>query len=124
VFRLEYNQPNLATQILRLWRKQIAEDWEMQYGVKVAGFETFVIESDNRKGALYKADNWCFVGETQGSTKFHQHGVEKVFERRKVEKKLVFCKWVRGGKLATQYFPTWNNKGAVAGQINLFGGNL
>ena len=101
VFRLECNVPNLGTQILRQWRKQIAEDWEAQYGVAVAGYETFVIENENRKGAMYRADNWVFVGETQGNTKFHQHGIEKQFVRRDVEKKLVFCKWRRGGGAGT-----------------------
>ena len=97
VFRLEQNIPNLGTQILAKWRRQVASDWEQMYGVKVCGFETFVIENERRKGCMYMADNWSFVGETQGSTKFHQHGVEKQFERRETEKKLVFCKWVKGG---------------------------
>ena len=63
----------------------------------MCGFETFIVEESWRKGSMYKADNWTYVGETQGSTKFHQHGVEKKFERREVEKKLVYCKWIRGG---------------------------
>lgn len=120
VFRLEHNEPNLGTQILSLWRKRVMADWELQYGVKVAGFETFIIENENRKGAMYKADNWTLVGETTGSTKFHLHGVDKSFERVSVEKKLVLCKWVRGGALATEYYPTWNNK-SVKGQIAIDG---
>lgn len=120
VFRLEKNVPNLGTQILSRWRKQVAEDWEELYGVKVCGFETFVIENERRKGSMYLADNWTFVGETQGSTKFHQHGVEKQFVRRDVEKKLVFCKWIKGGVLPSEYMPSWNLKGQIRGQINLF----
>lgn len=120
VFRLEKNIPNLGTQILSRWRKQVAEDWEELYGVKVCGFETFVIENERRKGSMYLADNWTFVGETQGSTKFHQHGVEKQFVRRDVEKKLVFCKWIKGGVLPSEYMPSWNLKGQIRGQINLF----
>lgn len=108
VFRLEKNLPNLGTQILSMWRKQAAKDWEEKYGVRVCGFETFVVEESFRKGSMYKADNWDFVGETKGSTKFHQHGVRKQFERRQVEKKLVFCKWVKGASLPTEYHATWN----------------
>lgn len=120
VFRLEKNIPNLGTQVLSIWRKRVVEDWEREYGVQVAGFETFVVETENRKGAMYKADNWDFVGETKGSTKFHLHGIEKSFERREVEKKLVFCKRIRGKELPTEYFATWNNHGISRDQISLF----
>ena len=119
VFRLERNIPNLATQILSKWRKRVCEDWKNTYGVDVAGFETFVLENENRKGALYKADNWDFVGETKGSTKMHLHGMDKTFERVPVEKKLVFCKWIKGGKLPTEYTPTWNLNGQCVGQMTL-----
>ena len=122
VFRLEDNRPNAGTQILSMWRRQVVEDWEMTYGVKPCGFETFVIENEQRKGAMYRADNWDFVGETQGSTKFHQSGIENRFERVNVDKKLVFCKRIKGRTLPTEYFATWNNKGAICGQIDLFGG--
>ena len=122
VFRLEKNLPNLGTQILAMWRRRVAEDWENRYGVKVAGFETFIVEESYRKGAMYKADNWDFVGQTQGSTKFHRHGAEKKFERRKTESKLVYCKWIKGGRLPTEYFPTWQNPNICKGQLSLFGG--
>ena len=120
VFRLEKNLPNLGTQILALWRKTVQADWKKEYGVAVAGFETFIIENSRRKGALYMADNWTYVGETSGSTKQHQHGINYTFERKKVCKKLVFCKWVKGGTLSTEYYPTWNNQNVVKGQISIF----
>lgn len=120
VFRLEKNLPNLGTQILAMWRRRVAEDWENRYGVKVCGFETFIVEEPYRKGSMYKADNWTFVGETNGSTKLHQHGVEKKFQRIQVGKKLVFCKWVRGGELPKEYSATWNRKGMCKGQLSLF----
>ena len=120
VFRLEENLPNLGTQILSMWRKQIVCDWEQHYGVKPCGFETFIVEESYRKGSMYKADNWTFVGETQGSTKFHQHGVDKKFERREVEKKLVYCKWIKGRQLPTQYFALWNKPNVCKNQISLF----
>lgn len=120
VFRLERNLPNLGTQILAMWRKQISKDWYEKYGVKPCGYETFIIEESYRKGAMYKADNWDYVGETQGSTKFHLHGVDKKFERKDVAKKLVFCKWIRGGVLPTEYYPTWNAPQICKGQMSLF----
>lgn len=120
VFRLEKNLPNLGSQILSIWRKKVADDWESQYGVPAAGFETFIIEKENRKGAMYKADNWEFVGETKGSTKEHSHGIGNTFERKNTEKKLVFCKKIKGKKLPTEYFATWNKRGVVKNQINLF----
>ena len=120
VFRLEEKIPNLGTQVLSMWRKQVQEDWYRKYGVKVAGFETFIIENEQRKGAMYKADNWDYVGETAGNTKMHLHGIDKQFERKEVCKKLVFCKWVKGGELATEYKPTWNCPNVIKGQISMF----
>lgn len=120
VFRLENNLPNLGSQILAMWRKKVAEDWEERYGVKVCGFETFIVEESYRKGAMYKADNWTFVGETQGSTKFHKHGIEKQFIRQQTEKKLVYCKWIKGGRLPTEYFATWKTPNVLRNQISLF----
>ena len=120
VFRLEKNLPNLGTQVLAVWRRQVAKDWESRYGVKVAGFETFIVEESYRKGAMYKADNWDFVGRTEGSTKFHRHGVEKHFERRETESKLVFCKRVKGVNLPTEYYAVWNRPNVLRNQISLF----
>lgn len=120
VFRLEKNVPNLGTQILSMRRKRVAKDWEERYGVKICGFETFIVEESYRKGCMYKADNWDFVGSTQGSTKFHQHGVEKKFERVSVGSKLIYCKRVRGGVLPSEYQPTWNRKNFIKGQLSMF----
>ena len=119
VFRLEVRKPNLGTQVLAMWREQVAKDWLRIYGVHVAGFETFIIESNQRKGAMYKADNWTFVGETSGSTKKHEHGIQNMYERQEVCKKLVFCKWVKGGTLPTEYLAVWNKGRMVKGQISM-----
>lgn len=103
-----------------MWRKQVAKDWEEKYGVTVHGFETFVIENENRKGTLYKADNWTCIGETAGTARTRYHGIEG---REEVEKKLVFAKMIKGTHLATEYTATWNVKGfkrEVLGQQSLF----
>lgn len=122
VFRLEMNLPNLGTQILRAWRKQVAIDWQKKYGVRVAGFETFIIENERRKGALYKADNWQFVGVTSGSSKFHSNGIENPQKRVQTVQKLVFCKRIDGVSLPTVYFSNWKTPNIVRGQISFFEG--
>jgi len=94
VFRLENHEPNLGTQILKLWRKIISTLWEEIYEIPVIGFETFVVEEDYRKGCMYKADNWTFCGETKGSTKTHK-GMINPFERLKTSKKLIYCRWIK-----------------------------
>lgn len=109
VFRLEKRLPNLATQVLAMWRRQVAKDWEDRYGVAVHGFETFVIENDTRKGTVYKADNWDYIGETSGSTKTHK-GMETKHERKSTVKKLIFVKKVKGTELCREYHATWRTR--------------
>lgn len=91
VFRLEKTYPNLATQVLSKWRKQVVTDWQERYDSIVIGFETFVFGGE-RTGALYKADNWNLVGKTKGSAKYKPHGAYNKGERRVVPSKLVFVK--------------------------------
>lgn len=109
VFRLEKHLPNLATFVLSRWRKRVASDWEERYGVKVHGFETFVVEETYRKGALYLADNWTYLGETLGSTKTHK-GLTTKSIRVKTSVKMVYAKKIPKTKLSTTYTPTWNKK--------------
>jgi hypothetical protein len=109
VFRLEKHIPNLATFVLSRWRKRVAADWEDKYGVKVHGFETFVVEEDHRKGALYLADNWLYLGETAGSTKTHK-GLNNKSERIATSVKMIYAKKVPNTELSTSYTPTWNIK--------------
>ena len=109
VFRLEEHLPNLGTQVLSMWRKQIAIDWESKYGVRVHGFETFVVEEEWRKGSMYRADNWQAVGITVGSTKVHK-GLNTPHTRVATTPKLVFCRKVPRTKLCTKYTSTWRGK--------------
>lgn len=139
VYRLENAPPNAATQALALWRRQIAADWEYLYQVKVAGFETFVIEGNQndrnevctdreRTGALYRADNWQMLGITAGNTKSHaaasdSGGMGTAHTRKEVCRKLIFAKRLmercEGKKrqfrpipLAESYQPTWRDPSA------------
>jgi Domain of unknown function (DUF4338) len=108
VFRLETTERNLATRVLSIWRKVSAQIWEDLYGVTVYGFETFVIEEDDRKGALYKADNWTHLGDTAGNTKSHS-GLNTVGTRVSVVSKLIFGKWRDGFSepVASTYQSSW-----------------
>lgn len=112
VFRLEFHEKNLATKVLALWRPLIAQLWEEIYGIRVIGFETFVVEESYRKGALYKADNWSFLGVTAGSTKRHEKGLTVDFTRVKTQPKLIYCRWVktRTPKPTTEYVSSWRNE--------------
>ena len=128
VYRLVDAPKNAASQALALWRKRIAADWEHLYGVKVAGFETFVIEgslndryevctSRTRTGALYRADNWEMLGVTAGNTKTHSvkagnGGMGTAHKRKEVCQKLIFARKVKGIPLAETYKATWQDREA------------
>lgn len=113
VFRLEFHEKNLATRVLSLWRKVSAQLWEDIYGVQVIGFETFVVENDTRKGALYKADNWECLGETKGNTKVHSKGgLTAQHTRADTDKKLIYAKWSTRKPITptTKYESSWRNE--------------
>lgn len=63
-YRLENHTKNLGTQVLRAFRKRIKEDYFIKYHEKLIGLITFV--EPPRTGAVYKADNWTYLGETEG----------------------------------------------------------
>jgi len=66
VFRI-VNKPddnNIGTKILKMLRQQIISDCENKYKTKPIGLVTFV--EPPRTGAIYKADNWEYLGMTQG----------------------------------------------------------
>lgn len=64
VFRLVKSEPNLGTQILKLARKTVRKLYKEKYGDELIGLVTFV--EPPRTGAVYKADNWTYLGMTQG----------------------------------------------------------
>ncbi len=63
-FRLIVNIKNLATQVLKLFRRQIKNDYYLKYGDVLLGLVTFV--EPPRTGSCYKADNWIEIGTTEG----------------------------------------------------------
>jgi hypothetical protein len=64
VFRLITTEKNLGTRILRIFRNNIKKDYEAKYKDELVGLVTFV--EMPRTGALYKADNWDYLGITEG----------------------------------------------------------
>lgn len=120
VYRIENAPKNVPSQALAMWRKRIAADWEFLYQVKVAGFETFVIEADlddgrTRTGALYRADNWSMLGLTSGNTKSHAAannagGMNTAHTRKSVCQKLILGRKVKGVALAESYQATWRDR--------------
>jgi hypothetical protein len=57
--------PHLASHILSLATKQLANDWQQYYGEKPVLIETFV-DSEHHKGTCYLAANWKELGFTEG----------------------------------------------------------
>lgn len=64
VYRIVHTEKNLGTQVLKLARKQVYINYKEKYNQELLGLVTFV--EPPRTGALYKADNWIYIGETQG----------------------------------------------------------
>ena len=59
---------NLASRLLSLAVRRLAEDWEQRYGYRPVLVETFV-ETARFRGTCYKAANWICLGQTQGRGK-------------------------------------------------------
>lgn len=59
------NVHNLASKILSMAGKQIANDWQKIHNYRPVLIETFV-DSSQYSGACYRATNWQCIGETTG----------------------------------------------------------
>lgn len=57
--------PHLASQVLGLALRRLADDWEARYGTRPALVETFV-DPKSYAGTCYRAANWLYLGETSG----------------------------------------------------------
>jgi len=56
---------NLASKILSMTGKQIADDWQEKHNYRPVLIETFV-DSSRYSGACYRASNWSCIGESSG----------------------------------------------------------
>lgn len=63
---------NLASSILALAIRGIADDWENQYDIRPVILETLVDKS-RYAGTCYKASNWIHVGATTGRGRMDRH---------------------------------------------------
>ncbi len=60
--------PNLASKLLAMTARRLAEDWVGRYGYRPVLLESFV-EAERFEGTCYRAANWIHVGATQGRGK-------------------------------------------------------
>lgn len=92
VFRLLEHEKNLGTTVLKIFRSQVRKDYEEKYKNELIGLVTFV--EPPRNGTVYKADNWDFLGETQGKSckRRGSHGKWINKEWTTGTKKLIFAK--------------------------------
>jgi hypothetical protein len=63
---------NLASCILAMAARRLADDWQSRYGYRPVLLETFV-EQPRFRGTCYKAANWILLGETKGRGKLDPH---------------------------------------------------
>jgi len=68
---------NLASKLLSLVARRIADDWELRYHYRPVLLETFVDDTRFR-GTCYRAANWSCVGRTQGRGKLGDHRLGQV----------------------------------------------
>ncbi len=59
---------NLASRLLAIATRRLADDWQHGYGYRPVLLETFV-ETPRFRGTCYKAANWIHLGQTQGRGK-------------------------------------------------------
>jgi len=57
--------PHLASHVLGLLGRQVAEDWDAHLGYRPVLMETFV-DAAKHRGTCYRAAGWQIVGETTG----------------------------------------------------------
>lgn len=62
------NVKNLASRVLALVSRRLADDWHARYAYRPVLLETFV-EKPRFTGTCYKAANWHYLGDTQGRGK-------------------------------------------------------
>lgn len=98
VFRLERTEHlvdrNLGTKILGKFRPFAEDVWAIKYGDRPVGWETYVGKSERRAGAVYKADNWVYLGDTKGTARSRPNmSSPSKITFTKTDPKMIFCKW-------------------------------
>ncbi len=80
--------PHLASHLLGVVLRRLAQDWQVHCGQRAVLVESFV-ELGRFAGTCYRASNWREVGLTQGRSRAGQPGVS-------VPRKRVFVRALRG----------------------------
>lgn len=62
------NVAHLASHVLGIMSRRIAQDWKIRYGYEPLLLETFV-EAQRFKGTSYRAANWRHIGESAGRSR-------------------------------------------------------
>ena len=98
VFRIIRNGRFFASEILALTLREIRDDYPKKYNDDLIGVVTFV--EPPRKGTLYKADNWDFLGYTKGVRCYRRGSLGKWMNKewKKGTVKLIYGKKFRGKK--------------------------
>lgn len=68
---------NLASKVLSISAKRIAEDWKNTYNYKPVLLETLVDPAFDFSGTCYKAANWIHVGTTAGRGRMDRKNEKK-----------------------------------------------
>jgi uncharacterized protein DUF4338/DDE family transposase len=61
----DWHVRNVGSHVLSLCRRRLPRDWQERFGHPVLLLETFV-DPLRFQGTVYKADNWCYIGNTRG----------------------------------------------------------
>ena len=92
----KYPERCFTTKVLKIFMKEIINDWEIKYGDKVIGFESLV--ELPRTGQLYKKAGWEYVGTTKGYTckRIGGNGSDswtgkRIWNTEELKPKLVLC---------------------------------
>ncbi len=83
--------PHLASHLLGLVSRTIADDWQRIYHHPILWLETFV-DTERFAGTCYRAANWTFLGLTSGRGKYN-----------KTQKQLTSIKAMYGYPLTRNY---------------------
>jgi hypothetical protein len=69
--------PGLASKLLSMVSRVLAQDWAGRYGYRPVLLESFV-EAERFAGTCYRAANWTCVGHTKGRGKLGDHRLGQV----------------------------------------------
>lgn len=64
--------PNLASSVLALLARRLADDWQRAYATRPVLLETLV-DAERFTGTCYRAANWIPLGTTAGRGRFDRH---------------------------------------------------